>query len=130
MKFFLFTALMVAVASPLGAAEVAIPPSTDTSDCAARVAFAYTDRNIDGRISLEEYRNRAIRVFLGTNGEAMAMVGGKPKKFDDLRKDVTLKDLNAAVRVRFAQIDTNHDGSVSLQEWLAMPEAQPRNWVK
>jgi Ca2+-binding EF-hand superfamily protein len=124
MKFILFTAMLVAAATPLCAADA--PPD----DCAARVAFAYTDRDIDGRISLEEYRNRAVRMFLGTNGEAMANVGGKPKKFDDLRKDVSLKQLNAAVRVRFAQIDTNHDGYLSLDEWLAMPEAQPRNWVK
>ena len=126
----LCSVVLAACAAPAGQAGDDGPLAA-AGDAAAQVAFAYADRNADGRVSFEEYRNRSMRLFrnadLNRDGilqiaEQRAMLGPRADPAS-VTEDLSLQDFNAALVVFFRNADTDADGYLSPTEWRGIPRA-------
>lgn len=90
--------------------------------------FRNLDRDGDGNISWEEFRNSLTRVFFaedpdddgtlqpGDAGTAAAAAG----------RPITIEEWTASGQSVFTSIDANGDGLVSLEEYLASKPFQPK----
>lgn len=105
---------------PMSANASALAPAGDT---VSQVAFAYADRNEDGLVSWEEYRNRAMRVFGHADADSDGVLEiAELKTLDGAaaaapKADVDLATFNAALRKQFDSGDKNGDGVLTPAEW-------------
>ncbi|WP_448579507.1 hypothetical protein [Thermaurantiacus sp.] len=123
--FGLLWAASAAAQSPLAVDPMAnnaagLAPAGDT---ASQVAFAYADRNEDLKVSWEEYRNRAMRLFAHVDAnndgilqvaEMQALAGPDAPRPE---ADISARTFNAAMRKLFDAGDANSDGNITPQEW-------------
>ena len=102
-------------------------------DTRTQVAFAYADRNADGTVSLEEFRNRMMRAFHHSDVDAsghldtteyhgLAGPQGERNPLDTTH--VTPEAVNAELTALFERTDADRNGYLSLAEWRALPTRQ------
>lgn len=93
-----------------------------------RIAFAETDENADGGVDREEFHHRMVEIFFHGDRDkdghmTPAELAGAvefPKDFDRADRDGDGRiSLYEFIQVRFAtfdEVDTNHDGLLSVGE--------------
>ncbi len=105
--------------APSSTPSAQAPPSAPTPLHDAKDAFRAADANSDGKVTLEEYRNRSMAVFgeLDINGDGK-VAGTEHAK---ATHDVDAKAFNAALHKYFARADLNRDGALDADEWAKVP---------
>ena len=110
---------------------VLVPSTALADDAATKAAFEAADYDGNGKVTYEEFRNRALMVFphLDTNddgrisaSEHQAIRGGDggTRQGDD----VTVDQYNVALRSYFDEVDTDKDGALDLREWSGGDKAR------
>lgn len=90
--------------------------------------FDNADQNADGKVSREEYRNRAVVLFFDYdhNGDNTLT----PDELPEYRnaqgqvvppESLTLQDYTAAINHSFSMGDSDKDGYLSITEWGVAP---------
>lgn len=104
-----------------------------TQSVAAQVSkdptpFDNADQNADGKVSREEYRNRAVVLFFDYdhNGDNVLTPDELPEYRNAQGQVVppdalTLQDYTVAVNHSFSLGDTDKDGYLSITEWGVAP---------
>jgi len=93
-------------------------------------AMTMADRDTDGRISYEEYRNRMVKVFVELDGEgdgvlvdeelAKFAIGPHHELADrDGSGDVSPDEFMGYATILFAVVDTDRDGYLTMEEFHA-----------
>ncbi len=126
----LILALTIAASVGFGA-DVAAKEKTSTSDTSQRM-LDRMDRNVDGQISAEEYRNAMMRRFDARDADKNGVLEGAeiPSAWftgDDIKAaegKVTLDAFAAALPVIFDRFDRNHDGQLDHDEIAAYTAAR------
>jgi Ca2+-binding EF-hand superfamily protein len=117
---------MMRLRQPLvvGIFAVLVQSAAFADDAASKAAFEAADHDGDGKVTYEEFRNRALMVFphLDTNddgrisaSEHRAVHGGDGKSASG--DDVSVEHYNVALRSYFDEVDVNKDGSLDVHEW-------------
>jgi hypothetical protein len=90
--------------------------------------FENADQNADGKVSLEEYRNRAVVLFFDYdhNGDNTLTPDELPEYRNAEGKVVppdslTLQDYTVAISHSFVMGDADKDGYLSVSEWGIAP---------
>jgi hypothetical protein len=90
--------------------------------------FDNADQNADGKVSLEEYRNRAVVLFFDydQNGDNTLTPDELPEYRNAEGKVVppdalTLQEYTVAISHSFGLGDTDKDGYLSVTEWGVAP---------
>jgi hypothetical protein len=113
--------LLLSVAAGLGIASPVFAQSKPTP-------FENADQNADGKVSLEEYRNRAVVLFFDYdhNGDNTLTPDELPEYRNAEGKVVppdslTLQDYTVAISHSFVMGDADKDGYLSVSEWGIAP---------
>jgi EF hand len=113
--FFLSVVMSLGIATPVFAQSKPTP-------------FENADQNGDGKVSLEEYRNRAVVLFFDYdhNGDNILTSDELPEYRNADGKVVppdslTLQDYTVAISHSFVMGDTDKDGYLSVSEWGIAP---------
>jgi len=113
--------LLLSVAAGLGIASSVLAQSKPTP-------FENADQNGDGKVSLEEYRNRAVVLFFDYdhNGDNTLTPDELPEYRNAEGKVVppdslTLQDYTVAISHSFVMGDADKDGYLSVSEWGIAP---------
>lgn len=116
------TALVVALG--LGAAS-SVQAALDE---AAQKSFDSADVDGDGKVSWEEYRNRALQVFhdMDHNGDGRLTPDETPPAKDKSGQPVkggtvTLEAFSASIEKPFKEADADNDGTLNPDEWAGAP---------
>jgi Ca2+-binding EF-hand superfamily protein len=95
-----------------------------SADSATNAAFEAADNDGDGKVTYEEFRNRALMVFphLDTNDDGRISASEHHAVHDGNGKPVSAGDVDAdqyniALRSFFDEVDVNDDGSLDVREW-------------
>lgn len=112
---------LLSVSACLGIASSAFAQSKPTP-------FENADQNGDGKVSLEEYRNRAVVLFFDYdhNGDNTLTPDELPEYRNAEGKVVppdalTLQEYTVAISNSFGLGDTDKDGYLSVTEWGIAP---------
>lgn len=113
--FILSVAIGLGIVSPVFAQSIPTP-------------FENADQNADGKVSLEEYRNRAVVLFFDydQNGDNTLTPDELPEYRNADGKVVppdslTLQDYTVAISHSFVMGDTDKDGFLNVSEWGIAP---------
>ena len=107
--------------------------TTGSDDTKTQVAFAYADRNADGQVSHEEFRNRMMRAFHHADADVSGHLdtteyhglGGPHAQGKSLdTTHVTPEAVQAELTALFERTDADRTGFLSLAEWRALPSRQ------
>ena len=134
-----------AVVTVLGlAAGISAAIAQSASPDAVRKAFAEADVNNDGALNIDEYIANVVYVFkqVDRNRDGYITVEEAKAYWVDFRPDLfkaadrngdgklSLGEAVAAKVIDYFEMDTNHDGVISIEEVLvyerALPTAAPR----
>lgn len=131
MKPILFVTGALALATCLSA-HAAKPSKADAPVDTTKRMLARMDRNVDGKISFEEFRNAVTRRFdaRDKNHDGTLSADEVPKEWlivsaaDQADGQVTHEEFAAALQPTFDRFDADHDGQLDATEIAAFAAAR------
>ena len=119
---------LIALPVLLVAGFAGVAPSALAQEAAPRTPFEQADFDGDGKVSHEEYRNRAATVFhdLDINGDNHLSANELPEYRNEkgelaVPDALSIVDYMASVSHSFDMADINKDGFLQANEWGVAP---------
>ncbi len=101
------------------------PPTIGSLDEKETKSFRRFDRDGDGKITVEEYRNSVVRIFTRLDKKKRGYLDQSeaPKTAKGPKDRITLPEFQDAMMVRFRKADADHDGLLTPDEFKIWRQA-------